>query len=47
MVNPSHDENFADFFFGELVVSINKLDCVLCFHDMTCMIVRALFFCFS
>ena len=31
-------------FFGELVVSVNKLDCVLCFHDITCMIVSALFF---
>ena len=36
-------ESFADCFFGELVISIIKLDCVLFFHDMTCMIVSAFF----
>ena len=45
--NPAMMKILLTSFFGELVVSINKLDCVLCFHDMTCMIVSALFFCFS
>ena len=46
--NPAIMKILLTLFFGELVVSINKLDRVLCFHDMTCMIVSALFFfCFS
>ena len=42
--NPAMMEILLTLFFGELVVSINKLDRVLCFHDITCMIVSALFF---
>ena len=46
--NPAMMEILLTLFFGELVVSINKLDRVLCFHDITCMIVSAFFcFCFS
>ena len=42
--NPAMMEILLTLFFGELVVSINKLDRVICFHDITCMIVSALFF---
>ena len=42
--NPAMMKILLTLFFSELVFSINKLDCVLCFHDITCMIVSALFF---
>ena len=41
--NPAMMKILLTLFFGEIVVSINKLDCVLCFHDITCMIVSAFF----
>ena len=39
--NPAMMKILLTLFFSELVVSIIKLDCVLFFHDMTCMIVSA------